>query len=75
MAVGAVTAVSVKTAGKVTVATVGTTDRVAAAAITEPIRQDTLLSTSGGDVQVTVLQSAAFQLDASTSGGRWMPPA
>jgi hypothetical protein len=39
------------------------------ATLTEPLRQDALLSTSGGDVKVQVLKSAAFQLDASTSGG------
>jgi hypothetical protein len=39
------------------------------ATITEPITQDTVLGTSGGDVDVEVVKSAAFQLDASTSGG------
>ncbi len=39
------------------------------AAITEPLKQDTLLSTSGGNVIVEVVKGAGFQLDASTSGG------
>lgn len=39
------------------------------ATITEPIKQDALLSTSGGDVRVRVVKGAGFQLDAGTSGG------
>ena len=39
------------------------------AIITEPLKQDTLLSTSGGQVDVQVVKGAGFQLDASTSGG------
>ena len=34
------------------------------------LKGECLLSTSGGDVSVTVDKAAAFQLDASTSGGR-----
>jgi DUF4097 and DUF4098 domain-containing protein YvlB len=37
--------------------------------ITEPLRQDTYLDTSGGDVDVEVLKDAGFHLDAGTSGG------
>lgn len=47
-AVGAVTATSIKAAGKVTVATVSTTGRVAAAAVT-----------SSGDVTALTMESAA----------------
>lgn len=39
------------------------------AVITEPLKQDTFLSTSGGEVEVEVVKGAGFQLDASTSGG------
>lgn len=39
------------------------------AVITGPIRQDTLLTTSGGAVDVQVARHAAFRLNASTSGG------
>ena len=39
------------------------------ASITEPLKQDTLLSTSGGNVEVEVVKGTGFQLDASTSGG------
>jgi len=39
------------------------------AVITEPLKQDTLLSTSGGRVDVQVVKGAGFHLDASTSGG------
>jgi hypothetical protein len=34
-----------------------------------PLTEDCTLSTSGGGVSVTVDKSAAFELDASTSGG------
>ncbi len=37
--------------------------------ITGPLTQDTLLSTSGGEVVVKVAKGTGFQLDASTSGG------
>lgn len=37
--------------------------------ITGPLTQDTLLSTSGGEVDVKVAKGTGFQLDASTSGG------
>ena len=39
------------------------------AAITGPIKHDTVLSTSGGQVKVKVVKDAGFELDASTSGG------
>src|SRR6478736_1785077 len=39
------------------------------AVITEPMKQDAVLSTSGGEVDVKVVKGAGFQLDASTSGG------
>lgn len=39
------------------------------AVITEPLKQDTVLSTSGGTVDVQVAKGTAFTLDASTSGG------
>lgn len=39
------------------------------AVITEALKQDTLLSTSGGNVDVELVKGAGFQLDASTSGG------
>lgn len=39
------------------------------AVITGPLTQDTLLSTSGGEVDVRVVKGTGFQLDASTSGG------
>src|SRR6478736_5789805 len=39
------------------------------AVITEPLKQDALLSTSGGEVKVQVVPGAGFHLDASTSGG------
>ena len=39
------------------------------AVITGPLTQDTLLSTSGGEVDVKVAKGTGFQLDASTSGG------
>jgi len=39
------------------------------AVITEPLKQDALLSTSGGQVSVEVVKGAGFELDASTSGG------
>ena len=39
------------------------------AVITEPLKQDTLLSTSGGNVVVELVKDAGFLLDASTSGG------
>ncbi|MEJ1971012.1 MAG: DUF4097 family beta strand repeat-containing protein [Lacunisphaera sp.] len=39
------------------------------AVITEPLKQDTVLGTSGGQVDVKVVKGAGFQLDASTSGG------
>jgi DUF4097 and DUF4098 domain-containing protein YvlB len=39
------------------------------ATLTEPMKQDALLSTSGGDVRVRVVKGAGFELDASTSGG------
>src|SRR6478736_6091861 len=39
------------------------------AVITEPLKQDALLSTSGGEVKVQVVKGTGFQLDASTSGG------
>ncbi|MBI2517051.1 MAG: DUF4097 family beta strand repeat protein [Opitutae bacterium] len=39
------------------------------ATITGPIKQDTVIGTSGGEVEVHVVKSAAFNLDASTSGG------
>jgi hypothetical protein len=39
------------------------------ASITGPLTQDTLLSTSGGEVDVKVAKGTGFQLDASTSGG------
>lgn len=39
------------------------------AAITGPIREDTMLSTSGGNVDVQVAPDTGFHLDASTSGG------
>jgi hypothetical protein len=37
--------------------------------ITGPLTQDTLLSTSGGEVEVRVVKGTGFELDASTSGG------
>jgi DUF4097 and DUF4098 domain-containing protein YvlB len=37
--------------------------------LTEPLKSDTEFKTSGGDVKVTLPQSAAFDLDASTTGG------
>ncbi len=39
------------------------------AVITGPIKQDTLLSTSGGNVDVEIARGTGFHLDASTSGG------
>lgn len=39
------------------------------AVITEPLKQDAVLSTSGGEVAVQVVKGAGFELDASTSGG------
>lgn len=39
------------------------------AVITEPLKQDAALGTSGGEVDVQVVGSAGFNLDASTSGG------
>jgi hypothetical protein len=39
------------------------------AVITEPLKQDTVLGTSGGEIDVQVVSGAGFQLDASTSGG------
>jgi hypothetical protein len=39
------------------------------ATLVGPLKGDCVLSTSGGSVRVTVDKSAAFQLDASTSGG------
>jgi len=39
------------------------------AVITEPLKQDAILSTSGGTVAVEVVKDSGFQLDASTSGG------
>src|SRR6478609_10796991 len=39
------------------------------AVLTEPLKQDALLSTSGGQVDVQVMSGAGFHLDASTSGG------
>lgn len=39
------------------------------AGITGPLQDDSSLSTSGGSVRVTVDKSAAFRLDAVTSGG------
>lgn len=39
------------------------------AVITEPLKHDTLLSTSGGQVDVKVAKDSGFHLDASTSGG------
>lgn len=39
------------------------------ATITGPIKQDTVIGTSGGQVEVHVAKGAAFNLDASTSGG------
>lgn len=39
------------------------------AGIVGPLKDDCVLGTSGGNVQVTVDKSAAFRLDASTSGG------
>ncbi len=39
------------------------------ATLTEPMKQDAVLSTSGGDVRVKVVKDAGFELDASTSGG------
>jgi DUF4097 and DUF4098 domain-containing protein YvlB len=39
------------------------------ATLTEPMKQDAVLSTSGGDVRVRVVKGAGFELDASTSGG------
>ncbi len=39
------------------------------AVLTEPLQQDTVLSTSGGNVTVQVVKGAGFVLDAHTSGG------
>jgi DUF4097 and DUF4098 domain-containing protein YvlB len=39
------------------------------ATLTEPLKQDAVLSTSGGDVRVQLVKGAGFELDASTSGG------
>ena len=39
------------------------------ATLTEPLKQDAVLSTSGGDVRVHLVKGAGFELDASTSGG------
>jgi DUF4097 and DUF4098 domain-containing protein YvlB len=39
------------------------------ATLTEPMKQDAVLSTSGGDVRIQVVKGAGFELDASTSGG------
>jgi len=39
------------------------------AGIAGPLKDDCVLSTSGGTVKVTVDKAAAFRLDASTSGG------
>jgi hypothetical protein len=39
------------------------------AVITEPLKQDTVLGTSGGDVKVEIVKDTGFHLDASTSGG------
>ncbi|SDR83945.1 DUF4097 family beta strand repeat-containing protein [Opitutus sp. GAS368] len=39
------------------------------ATLTEPLKQDAVLSTSGGDVRVHIVKGAGFELDASTSGG------
>jgi hypothetical protein len=39
------------------------------ATLTEAPKQDTLLSTSGGNVEVRFVAGAGFRLDASTSGG------
>ena len=39
------------------------------AAITGPLKEECVLTTSGGTVRVNVDKAAAFQLDASTSGG------
>ena len=39
------------------------------AGIVGPLKEDCVLSTSGGSVKVTVDKTAAFRLDASTSGG------
>lgn len=39
------------------------------ATLTEPMKQDAVLSTSGGNVRVEVVKGAGFELDASTSGG------
>ena len=39
------------------------------AGIVGPLKEDCVLSTSGGTVKVTVDKAAAFRLDASTSGG------
>lgn len=39
------------------------------ARIAGPLKEDSSLSTSGGGVRVTMDRTAAFQLDASTSGG------
>ena len=39
------------------------------AGIAGPLKNDCVLSTSGGSVKISVDKTAAFQLDASTSGG------
>jgi hypothetical protein len=39
------------------------------AGLVGPLKEDCVLSTSGGNVRVTVDKTAAFRLDASTSGG------
>lgn len=39
------------------------------ASVVGPLREDSSLSTSGGSVTLTVDKTAAFRLDASTSGG------
>jgi hypothetical protein len=39
------------------------------ARITGPLKQDTVIGTSGGQVDVRVIKGAGFALDASTSGG------
>ena len=39
------------------------------AAIAGPLKEECSLSTSGGDIRVNVEKTAAFRLDASTSGG------
>ncbi len=39
------------------------------ATLTEPLKQDAVLSTSGGNVRLRVVKGAGFELDASTSGG------